>query len=396
MSDQAKSGLNASLLQRLGKSSHLPALDAVRGIAACLVVFAHILGPLKLGATGVLIFFVLSGFLITWLLLRELERTGEISIHNFYVRRTLRIFPAFYVFWVVCVVVAHVTHASFSWAEAIASFFYMGDYYTAIHPSHAHQIMGITWSLGVEEKFYLLWPAIFVMLRKDLRKLLRVALFLTGFIWLYRTLACIYLHLPVDYLLYSFDSRFADILLGCSFALALKLGLLEPVLAAAVRIKAFPLWLTAVLVSLTILEHHMSVRLFYIFALPLSTVVVATLLVQLIFKADAFGYRWLEHPVLRFVGRISYSLYLYHIVVIRSVEHLFPHLRLRWAYLLMWVGSFVAAYMSYTLIERPFLRLKSRFEKTSSDTSLPQPAGATSSHQSSGSQETAMGTNPAS
>jgi len=383
MSDEAKSGLNAALLQRLGKSSHLPALDAVRGIAACLVVFAHILGPLKLGATGVLIFFVLSGFLITWLLLRELERTGEISIHNFYVRRTLRIFPAFYVFWVVCVVVAHVTHASFSWAEAIASFFYMGDYYTAIHPSHAHQIMGITWSLGVEEKFYLLWPAIFLMLRKDLAKLLRVALFLTGFIWLYRTLACIYLHLPVDYLLYSFDSRFADILLGCSFALALKLGLLEPVLAAAVRIKAFPLWLTAILVSLTILEHRMSVRLFYIFALPLSTVVVAALLVQLIFKADARGYRWLEHPVLRFVGRISYSLYLYHIVVIRSVEHLFPHLRLRWAYSLMWIGSFIAAYMSYKIIEQPFLRLKSRFEKTTSASSLPQPANTTSLHESS-------------
>ncbi len=381
MSDEAKSGLNAALLQRLGKSSHLPALDAVRGIAACLVVFAHILGPLKLGATGVLIFFVLSGFLITWLLLRELERTGEISIHNFYVRRTLRIFPAFYVFWVVCVVVAHVTHASFSWAEAIASFFYMGDYYTAIHPSHAHQIMGITWSLGVEEKFYLLWPAIFLMLRKDLAKLLRVALFLTGFIWLYRTLACIYLHLPVDYLLYSFDSRFADILLGCSFALALKLGLLEPVLAAAVRVKAFPLWLTAVLVSLTILEHRMSVRLFYIFALPLSTVVVAALLVQLIFKADARGYRWLEHPVLRFVGRISYSLYLYHIVVIRSVEHLFPHLRLRWAYSLMWIGSFIAAYMSYKIIEQPFLRLKSRFEKTTSASSLPQPANTTSLHE---------------
>jgi peptidoglycan/LPS O-acetylase OafA/YrhL len=139
--------------------------------------------------------------------------------------------------------------------------------------------------------------------------------------------------------------------------------------------------LTAVLVSLTILEHRMSVRLFYIFALPLSTVVVAALLVQLIFKADARGYRWLEHPVLRFVGRISYSLYLYHIVVIRSVEHLFPHLRLRWAYSLMWIGSFIAAYMSYKIIEQPFLRLKSRFEKTASASSLPQPANATSLHE---------------
>lgn len=395
MRDEAKSGLNAALLQRVGKGSHLPALDAVRGIAACLVVFAHILGPLKLGATGVLIFFVLSGFLITWLLLRELERTGEISIRDFYARRTLRIFPAFYLFWIICVVAAHAARAPFSWAEAIASFFYMGDYYTAIHPSHAHQIMGITWSLGVEEKFYLLWPAIFTMLSKDLRKLLRVSLCLVGIIWLYRTLACIYLHLPVDYLLYSFDSRFADILLGCSFALALKLGRLEPVLAVAKRIKTFPLWLVGILAALTMLEHRMSARVFYIFALPLSTVVVATLLVQLIFKADTPGYRWLEHPVLRFVGRISYSLYLYHIVVIRSVEHLFPHLRLRWAYLLMWVGSFIAAYLSYTLIERPFLRLKSRFERTAKAGSLAQPAAATSSREPSGKQETALGTTPA-
>lgn len=395
MRDEANSRLNDALLLRLGKSSYIPALDAVRGIAACLVVVAHIFGPVKLGGMAVLIFFVLSGFLITWLLLRELEHTGEISVRSFYARRTLRIFPAFYVFWIICVLVAHLTHAPFPWGEAIASFFYMGDYYTAMHPSHAHQIMGITWSLGVEEKFYLLWPAICVMLRKDLAKLFRVSLFLAGFIWLYRVLACVYLHLPVDYLRYSFDSRFADVLLGCSFALALKLGRLEPVLAAVARVKTFPLLLAGILVGLTMLERHLSDRLFYVFALPFSTVVVAVLLIQLIFEAHSPGYQWLEHPVLRFLGRISYSLYLYHIVVITSIEHLFPHLRLRWSYPLMCVGSVTAAYMSYRFIEQPFLQMKNYFEKTASIHRVPQPAGATNLQELSGGQDNAMGTNSA-
>ena len=84
------------------RGQHIPALDAVRGIAALLVVITHMgLLPRQFGALGVAIFFVLSGFLITWLLLRENDQAGDVSLRNFYVRRTLRIFPAFYVFWAV-------------------------------------------------------------------------------------------------------------------------------------------------------------------------------------------------------------------------------------------------------------------------------------------------------
>ena len=91
-------------------------------------------------------------------------------------------------------------------------------------------------------------------------------LFVAGSIWVYRVLACICLHLLVDYLRYSFDSRFADVLLGCSFAVALKLELLEPVLAAVGRIKTSPLWLAGILVGLTMRERHMSDRTLYGFA----------------------------------------------------------------------------------------------------------------------------------
>ena len=86
------------------QGQHIPALDAVRGIAALMVVFTHMgLLPRQFGALGVAIFFVLSGFLITWLLLRENDQAGDVSLRNFYVRRTLRIFPAFYVFWAVSI-----------------------------------------------------------------------------------------------------------------------------------------------------------------------------------------------------------------------------------------------------------------------------------------------------
>src|SRR5436853_3977757 len=81
------------------EKSYLSSLDGIRAIAVSLVVFYHLGIPGVPGGMGVLIFFVLSGFLITWLLLNEEERFGHISLKLFYARRTLRIFPAFYVYW---------------------------------------------------------------------------------------------------------------------------------------------------------------------------------------------------------------------------------------------------------------------------------------------------------
>ncbi len=362
MASQVSPSLNNEMLQRLRKSAHLPALDAVRGIAAILVVCAHILGPVKLGNMGVLIFFVLSGFLITWLLLRELEATQSVSIRDFYARRTLRIFPAFYVFWFLCVAATAIRHAPVGWVEAMCAFFYLGDYYTALHFSHVHQIMSITWSLGVEEKFYLIWPTVFVFWCKDIPKLFRIVVGTVAVLWLYRAIGCVLLHLPEDYLKYSFDSRFADILVGCGFALALKLGHVERVLRSADRFRSIPLVLATTLGLVVFAEGHLGSRWFFLFLLPVSSVAIAVLLLQLVFLGSLRGYAWLEHPVLRFFGRISYSLYLYHMLAIVSVEHYLPHLHLRWAYPLMVVLSLGLACLSYYGVEKPFLGMRRRFQ----------------------------------
>src|SRR5437764_6943398 len=100
----AATGLNArhtstALSETL--SGRIPSLDGLRAVAVLLVIFNHLGVPHAPQGRGVLTFFVLSGFLITWTLLRESERCGDVSIRDFYIRRGLRIFPAFYVLWVV-------------------------------------------------------------------------------------------------------------------------------------------------------------------------------------------------------------------------------------------------------------------------------------------------------
>ncbi len=133
MGEKTGSIPNKELLSNLSAASNIPALDAVRGVAASMVVIAHTIGPRQLGSMAVAIFFVLSGFLITWLLVRESDITGQISLRDFYIRRTLRIFPAFYVFWVVCVSAAVLRGVQVPWGEAWSSFFYVGDYYGALY-----------------------------------------------------------------------------------------------------------------------------------------------------------------------------------------------------------------------------------------------------------------------
>jgi peptidoglycan/LPS O-acetylase OafA/YrhL len=359
---RAKTGStpNKELLSNLSAASNIPALDAVRGIAASMVVIAHTIGPRQLGSMAVAIFFVLSGFLITWLLVRESDITGQISLRDFYIRRTLRIFPAFYVFWVVCVSAAVLRGVQVPWGEAWSSFFYVGDYYGALYhvPSG---IMGITWSLGVEEKFYLLWPFIFASLHRNTAKLLKVGcLFIVG-IWLYRVAMSLTFSLPTDYLRYAFESRFDNILYGSVLALAFRMVKLDPILKAAERVPLMPIALAGSLLGLTFLEERSGATYHYVFGMALDSTIIAVALIQFVYLAALHGWSRLDHPALRFLGRISYSLYLYHIVVVATVSHYLPNLRLRWAYPLIYIGSVLIAYASYRLVERPFLKLKKHF-----------------------------------
>jgi peptidoglycan/LPS O-acetylase OafA/YrhL len=127
------------------------------------------------------------------------------------------------------------------------------------------------------------------------------------------------------------------------------------------RFNPLPFLAGAVLLVLAIFEDQFSTTFTYVLGMAIVSVLVSTMLIQFVFLGAVRGWRWLDNPLFRFFGKISYSLYLYHIIVIANVQYFLPTLRTRYSFPLIWVGSAAAAYASYVIIEKPFLRLKDRF-----------------------------------
>ncbi|WP_261569008.1 acyltransferase family protein [Frankia gtarii] len=144
-----------------------PALDGLRALAVLAVLGFH-LDALSGGYLGVDVFLVLSGFLITGLLLAERDRTGTVALGRFYVRRAFRLLPAFGVFVAVgAVLVVALKSRADQWDfadNAISSLLYVNNYYRVFRPDSGGAWFGHTWSLSLEEQFYLIWPAVLVLL----------------------------------------------------------------------------------------------------------------------------------------------------------------------------------------------------------------------------------------
>ena len=146
------------------KRKRLPALNGLRAVVVLPVIINHF-GYAAPAGLSVTMFFVLSGFLITWLLLKEFEQTQSISIPSFYLRRTLRIFPAYYAFIVASILADRLLGDPWTSAQITAAMTYTVDYYNAFLGHNATPAPH-AWSLGVEEQFYLLWPlALLLLLR---------------------------------------------------------------------------------------------------------------------------------------------------------------------------------------------------------------------------------------
>jgi peptidoglycan/LPS O-acetylase OafA/YrhL len=147
------------------KLRYRPALDGVRALAIAPVVTMHAFGWPREGSLGVEIFFVLSGFLITTLLLEERGRTGAISLARFYRRRAARLVPGLVLMLAVYAIVTRGTHA---WALLFA-LTYTSNIATLADPTAMPWSLGHLWSLAQEEQFYLLWPPLLLLLLTRIR-----------------------------------------------------------------------------------------------------------------------------------------------------------------------------------------------------------------------------------
>lgn len=318
------------------KKKEIPSLYGLRGIAALTVVLGHYSYGTPVArwfpaGYAVSLFFILSGLLITWLALKEIDRTGSLHLKKFYARRALRLFPAFYAVWLCCVFVLK------PFPEKWATFFYMGDYYLAL--TGAYGPLTIAWSLGVEEKFYLLWPW---LLRKTKRlTLIRAVCAAIVLDQIYR--AVLQMNGYGIYSAFSFDTNLDCILLGCLIALLAHQGV------------QFPRWFGSPLIPVIAIPG------IYLFSESIVHYLLALLLIWAVIQQP-----WaLNNPIADFLGRISYSLYLCHVLALWRIGNpLIDPLHLpHWSFS---IGLKVAIALTgasalHFGIERPFLTLKDRF-----------------------------------
>ena len=339
----------------------IPSLDGLRAISITLVLLAHVRGtrgfpkllsgrlPLDLGVLGVRVFFVISGFLITSLLLGERAKTGTVSLPRFYLRRTLRIFPPYYVYILVVVVLQAVGWVALQSGDLLHAVTYTVNY----HRDRAWWL-GHAWSLSVEEQFYLLWPAVFLLAGTG--RALRV---IVGFLML-APLWRLALGFFVPSVSLGIGETFfttADAIgAGCLLALA------RPRLHASRPYRwmlGSPLMaLVPVGVLFANASHVLSTKLYWLAGMTVESLLVMVLVDWATLRADSAVGRFLNTRPLVLFGMWSYSTYLWQQMFLNRHGDSFVS-----AFPLNLVLAVAAAATSYYVVEQPSLRFREWLER---------------------------------
>jgi peptidoglycan/LPS O-acetylase OafA/YrhL len=297
------------------------------------------------GNLGVRVFFVISGYLITSLLLAEHRRTGTVNLRRFYLRRALRIMPAFYFF-----VGAMALAATFGLVPASHSGFIRAATYTANYAATGWTL-GHTWSLAVEEQFYLLWPFLIVLLGlRGSFVCAAVMLLLSPF---FRAIATVSGHWP-DNPRYSFECVADALATGCLLAYARPWLWDRPSYRRVLQRPAMELW--PLLIAACAVASVRWTRFGAIAGITLINIAIAVWIDWCLRFPDSRVGRLLNARPIAYIGVLSYSIYLWQQPFLREGH------TLRFPLSILCVG--ILALASYHLVEQPMLRLRARVERS--------------------------------
>jgi peptidoglycan/LPS O-acetylase OafA/YrhL len=354
---------------RLG---YQPAFDGLRGLGVMTFILYH--GIISFEGTNrswflpgaylwLELFFVQSGFLITSLLLDEWYRTGEVRLRNFYARRALRLFPALFAVALVSAI-ALLTFSEYkgnpqAWTEVAASLLYVQNWFGAFGVYDFPYYVSHTWSLSIEEQFYLVAPVgiiVLVTLWGSLRRAIPFLLVgvLASAVWMGIMASKTFHPLHLQRLYYGTDTRAQALLVGVALAFAVHSGIW---LRSERHARIARAWGTIGMLVLVVLLFTADIRskpMYYGFFLLCSTS-VAGILSELLLHPDGRIARGLSWKPLQVAGEMTYGLYLWHWPVIMIIAQYttwpeFPTIATQ-----VVVGILVAA-ASYRWLERPILQ----------------------------------------
>lgn len=346
------------------KTFRLVSLDGLRAVSILLVIIGHISHTDQFheykqyfeyfdwSDFGVHIFFVISGFLITTILLNEESKNEKISLKNFYTRRVLRIFPAYY-FFIFCIYILGLHY------DLGVKYFASSLTFTTGLPVFSGTTgwtLGHTWSLAVEEQFYLLYPFFLVIIRK---KAMRHFILFAG-VLLFPFLRAYLYHAWFPKFTFSILYRGDCIIWGCLLAFYTKE--IKKIFEKNNKLLGYAIFILFLCIlilkifSINFYAGFLTVPFMITFQSLLAVLIITRY--TILKPASSFVFRLLNNKTMVFIGMLSYSIYLWQQLVIQ------PH-----SYDFFWatfpiniVIIFVLAWLSYTLIETPFLKLRKYFK----------------------------------
>jgi peptidoglycan/LPS O-acetylase OafA/YrhL len=294
------------------------------------------------GAYGVDLFFCLSAYLITELLLREKDQAGHLDVKAFYIRRMLRIWPLYFAFVLFAYGISFIDLSQHFSTAQLAMFLLLSGNWAAIN--EIHSFVAPLWSVSIEEQFYLLWPL--VVRRASRRQMLGISFLMIAIAFVWRAVIQARLKSPGGIIWVGTFSHLDSISYGIILSLV------------GVRERT-PMWMRAGLMILGLSA--------WVFAADIrergDAMMALVALGSVAILRSAVGLK-LNNRILVRLGIVSYGLYVYHEFCRDQVNHILPNTH-GWEFVLWWVLSLtttmIAALASYRWLESPFLRLKERF-----------------------------------
>jgi peptidoglycan/LPS O-acetylase OafA/YrhL len=348
-----------------GKSPEVIAsLDGIRAVAIGLVFLAHGgLGNIVPGGLGVTMFFVLSGFLITTLMRVEFAKTGSLDLPAFYLRRVLRLMPPLLLV-VMLLLLVHATgldRNAITVGGVAAVIFYFGNYYAIAH--HFAGIpagLGVTWSLAVEEHFYIVFPLLALLLLRFRRAAAVIPLgVLCAVILLWR--CWLFVHgASEDRIYIATDTRIDSILMGCVLALLCN-PVLDPV---PERVRRYTGLIGAAAVG--VLVASLTYRSEYFrqtYRYSIQSLACAPLIYLAVAQSHTAAFRWLNAGPVAYLGKISYTVYLVHQACMTFIDEHWPRLSTAPMLVCAALLALAIAVPMRRWVEIPFARIRKRLHQ---------------------------------